>query len=59
MTMIAVPFHLDEHLPDLALPLAPDRSIVTALVPGPPWERMAVLYGEVANGVARTSPQVR
>jgi arginase len=37
MTMIAVPFHLDEHLPDLELPLAPDRSIVTALVPGPPW----------------------
>ena len=50
--MIAVPFHLDEHLPDLELPLPPGRSIAPALPPGSPWERMAVLYDEVADAVA-------
>lgn len=50
--MIAVPFHLDEHLPDLELPLAPGRTIAADLPPGTPWERMAVLYEEVADAVA-------
>jgi arginase len=50
--MIAVPFHLDEHLPELVLPLVPERSIVPALPPGSPWERMAVLYDQVADAVA-------
>ena len=52
VTMIAVPFHLDEHLPELALPLVAERTIVAALPPGSPWERMAVLYDEVADAVA-------
>jgi arginase len=52
MAVLAVPFHLDEHLPDLELPLAPDRTIAPALPPGSPWERMAVLYEEVAADVA-------
>ncbi|WP_433279841.1 arginase family protein [Pseudonocardia xinjiangensis] len=53
MTVIAVPFHLDEHLPALELPLAPQRSIAPPeLGPGSPWERMAVLYDEVADAVA-------
>lgn len=52
MTTIAVPFHLDEHLPELALPLGPQRAIVPALPPGSPWRRMAVLYDEVADAVA-------
>ncbi len=50
--MIAVPFHLDEHLPELELPLAADRTIAPDLPPGAPWERMAVLYEEVAEAVA-------
>ncbi len=50
--MIAVPFHLDEHLPDLELPLAADRTIAPDLPPGAPWERMAALYEEVAAAVA-------
>ncbi|GAA5130877.1 hypothetical protein GCM10023320_53380 [Pseudonocardia adelaidensis] len=52
MTVIAVPFHLDDHLPDLELPLAADRTIAPDLPPGTPWERMAVLYEEVAEAVA-------
>jgi arginase len=52
VTVIAVPFHLDEHLPDLELPLAADRTIAPELPPGAPWERMAVLYEEVAEVVA-------
>jgi arginase len=52
VTVIAVPFHLDEHLPGLELPLAADRTIAPDLPPGAPWERMAALYEEVADAVA-------
>lgn len=52
MTVIAVPFHLDEHLPGLALPLAADRTLVPDLPEGTPWERMAALYEQVAGVVA-------
>jgi arginase len=52
VTVIAVPFHLDEHLPALELPLSADRTIAPDLPPGSPWERMAVLYTEVAEAVA-------
>jgi arginase len=52
MTVIAVPFHLDEHLPGLELPLRPGCSIAPALPPGAAWERMATLYEEVAEAVA-------
>jgi arginase len=52
MTVIAVPFHLDEHLPDLELPLVADRTIAPDLPPGAPWERMAALYAQVAAAVA-------
>ena len=52
VTVIAVPFHLDEPLPDLELPLPAERTIAPALPPGTPWERMAVLYEQVADAVA-------
>lgn len=55
MTVIAVPFHLDEHLPDLELPLPADRTIAPGLPAGTAWERMAVLYEQVAAEVAATS----
>jgi arginase len=54
MTVIAVPFHLDEHLPGLELPLAPERTIAPELPAGTPWERMAVLYEQVAAEIAVT-----
>jgi arginase len=52
VTVISVPFHLDEPLPGLELPLTPDRTIAPALPPGTPWERMGVLYEAVAAEVA-------
>jgi arginase len=53
MTVIAVPYHLDEHLPDLDFPLAPDQVVTAGLPAGDPWERMAVLQSAVAGTVAR------
>ncbi len=52
MTTIAVPYHLDEYLPDLDLPLEPDEVVTAQFPPGDPWERMAVLYDAVAGAVA-------
>lgn len=52
VTVIAVPFHLDEPVAGLELPLAPHRTIAPALPDGTPWERMAVLYEQVAQAVA-------
>ena len=52
MTVIAVPYHLDEYLPDLDLPLEPDETVTAQFPPGDPWERMAVLYDAVAGAVA-------
>jgi arginase len=52
MTVIAVPYHLDEHLPDLDLPLRPDEVVTAGFPPGGPWERLAVLYDAVARTVA-------
>jgi arginase len=43
MTIIAVPYHLDEYLPDLDLPLEPDEVVTVQFPPGDPWERLAVL----------------
>jgi arginase len=52
MTIISVPYHLDEYLPDLDLPLEPDEVVTAQFPPGDPWERMAVLYDVVAGAVA-------
>ena len=52
MTVIAVPYHLDEHLPDLDLPFTPAEVVSTEFPAGQPWERLAVLYDAVADTVA-------
>jgi arginase len=52
VSVIAVPFHLDEYLPGLELPLAADLTVAPELGPGAPWDRMAVLYADVADAVA-------
>ena len=52
MTVIAVPYHLDEHLPDLDLPLMPEEVVTAEFPPGEPWERLAVLYDAVARTAA-------
>ena len=52
MTVIAVPYHLDEYLPDLDYPLEPAEVVTAEFPPGAPWERLAVLYDAVARAVA-------
>jgi arginase len=52
MTVIAVPYHLDEHLPDLDLPFEPAEVVTAEFPPGGAWERLAVLYDAVARAVA-------
>jgi arginase family enzyme len=49
---LAVPYHLDEHLPDLDLSLAAAGVVAADLAAGDPWTRMAVLYGRLTDAVA-------
>jgi arginase len=39
--VIAVPYHLDEHLPGLDFPLSADEVVTTDLPPGDVWDRLA------------------
>ena len=52
MSTLLVPYHLDEHLPAFEAPIPPDATIVADLPPGDAWQRMAVLYEQVARSVA-------
>jgi arginase len=52
MTRILVPYHLDERLPDLDVPLTPDTTVAADLPEGDPWAGMARLYEVVAATVA-------
>jgi arginase len=52
MSVIAVPYHLDEYLPDLDLPIMPAEVVTADLPAGDPWERMTVLQSAVADAVA-------
>jgi arginase len=49
---ILVPYHLDEYLPDLDVPLQADETITTQLPPGDQWAALAKLYGVVRDRVA-------
>jgi arginase len=49
--VVAVPYHLDDYLPDLDLPITPARVVTTAMPPGDVWERLAALYARVATTV--------
>ena len=54
MPVILVPYHLDEHIPDLDVPLpqGTDATIVTAKLPeAGTWTRLATLYEVVAAAV--------
>jgi arginase len=47
-----LPYHLDEYLPDLDLPL-PAQDVITAELPAADvWARLAALYRRVAEAVA-------
>jgi arginase len=50
--VVAVPYHLDEYLPDLDLPLAAQQVVVASLPAGNIWVRLAALYSRVVDEVA-------
>jgi len=53
VTVIGVPYHLDEYLPDLDLTPEPAEWITPELPAGDIWPRLAVLYQAVARAVTR------
>jgi arginase len=53
VTVIGVPYHLDEYLPDLDLTPEPAELITPELPAGEIWPRLAVLYQAVAHAVTR------
>jgi arginase len=53
VTVIGVPYHLDEYLPDLDLTPEPAALITPELPDGEIWPRLAVLYTAVARAVTR------
>lgn len=50
--MLHVPYHLDEYLPGLDLVPETGEVVTADLPPGDVWERLAVLYRQVADAVA-------
>ncbi|NRQ34390.1 arginase family protein [Nonomuraea sp. NN258] len=53
-----MPYHLDEHVPDLNVPLPPGADVAELTVDLPDadvWTRFAGLYDAVAESVARTA----
>jgi arginase len=50
--ILAVPYHLDERLPGLDMGMLADREITVDLPSGTTWQRLAVLYEQVAVAVA-------
>jgi len=53
--VLRVPYHLDEYLPDLDLPLQPGRAIIADLPDAGIWERLSCLYRQLAGAVAGTA----
>jgi len=52
VSTLLVPYHLDEYLPVIEAPITPDTTVVADLPPGDAWQRMTVLYEQVAATVA-------
>jgi len=52
VTVVGVPYHLDEYLPGLDLPLRPEREVTADLPSGDVWGRLRALYSVVAGVVA-------
>jgi arginase len=53
--ILRVPYHIDEYLPDLDLPLRADEEVTADLPRGDAWERLSVLYSAVADAVANVA----
>ena len=59
MTRILVPYHLDEHLPDLDVPFPADEVVTVDMPDTDIWGRLSWLHGHVAEAVERAdSPAV-
>lgn len=54
MTRILVPYHLDEHLPALDVPIGPGRTVTAELPDAGVWSRLATLFEAVAAAVSDT-----
>jgi arginase len=52
VTVLRVPYHLDEYLPDLDLPLWAGEVITADLPSGDVWARLAALYRLVSDAVS-------
>src|SRR5215470_3383872 len=52
MQVISVPYHLDEHLPGLDLPLRAGQEVAAELPGGDVWERLGALYSLAGRAVA-------
>lgn len=52
MVTIAVPYHLDEKINEFAVGVPVDQEITASLPAGGSWQRMAVLYEQVARVVS-------
>jgi len=52
VTVLRVPYHLDEYLPDLDLPLCAEKVITADLPSADIWARLAALYRLVTGAVA-------
>jgi arginase len=50
--VIEVPYHLDEYLPGLDIPLRAGQVITAEFTSDDVWHRLALLYGAVADAVA-------
>lgn len=55
VSVIGVPYHLDEYLPDLDLTPRPDQTITVPLTQGDAWGRLAALYSAVGQAVAASA----
>jgi arginase len=52
MQVISVPYHLDEHLPGLDVPLRAGQEVAAELPGGDVWERLGALYSLAGRAVA-------
>lgn len=52
MSVIAVPYHQDQYLPDLDFPLEPTQVITARITAADPWARLAAPCAAVAHAVS-------
>lgn len=58
MTIVAVPYHLDERHAEFDVGVPVDHELIVDLPVGDPWQRLGLLYEQVATLVSRQAPPV-